>query len=444
MERVLDQEELLWKQILRDLWLCGGDRNTSFSTPLPLFAAGRIGSKRSKMIKGTACPDVTLITNFYTNLYFLFGEELYPNSLPYGHFPVVEASCWNALVLPFDEMEISQAVRMMGALKAPGADGFQPIFIENESMVRAVQEFFQSSSIPKGLNETLITIIPKNATLLKDLIRPTQGRFILGWVITDNVVLAQEVVHSIRFKKGVKGGCFSKATSKKLTTGSSGISCEVKANLQVESGFPVVEDLGSYIGITLIHKRVKKEVFRPLLDKINKKLSGGGGGEVTLTKSVISSIPVYTMGSLMLPINGGTTERRRMHLVNWEQVTKDKALRGLGVKCMVQWNMDLLGKLSWHFLTQSSSLWATVIRTKYIRPSNTSQRNPFYIWRDIQAGNLVVKGCCSNLGNGAVICFWKDVWVLDKPLHNKRLEEIDEDFREAVIRDVWQCGIGWN
>ena len=85
---------------------------------------------------------------------------------------------------------------------------------------------------PKELNKTLIMLVPKSdnpislklfrpislcpviyktitkllANLLKsvlpDLIGPTQTSFIPGRHITENIVLAQEVIHSMRRKKG--------------------------------------------------------------------------------------------------------------------------------------------------------------------------------------------------------------------------------------------------
>ncbi|KAL8137409.1 hypothetical protein V2J09_003410 [Rumex salicifolius] len=175
----------------------------------------------------------------------------------------------------------------------------------------------------------------------------------------------------------------------------------MKAQLQVECDFQVTEDLGMYLGLPLLHQKVDKETFKLLLDKIVAKLSGCKShilsftGRVTLAKSVISSFSVYSMG-VPLPrsstkafIWGSTDEKKRMHLVNWEQVCKDKAAGALGIKNMTQLNQALLGKLSWRFLTQFDSLWASVVRVKY------------------------------SLGTGFDIRFWRDVWLLDEPLVNR-------------------------
>ncbi|KAL8171601.1 hypothetical protein V2J09_023405 [Rumex salicifolius] len=55
----------------------------------------------------------------------------------------------------------------MGALKASGMDGFQKIFFQKYwavfslSILSIVKDFFQSTTLPIGLNDTLITLIPK-------------------------------------------------------------------------------------------------------------------------------------------------------------------------------------------------------------------------------------------------------------------------------------------
>ncbi|KAL8138022.1 hypothetical protein V2J09_004023 [Rumex salicifolius] len=112
----------------------------------------------------------------------------------------------------------------------------------DENIMVAVRD---SSSMPRGLNETLITLITKvdnpipvsnfrpvslcnvlykiitkvlairMQPLVKDLIGPTQGSFILGRVITDNIVIGQEIIHSMRFKKGLKSWMVLKVVLKK-------------------------------------------------------------------------------------------------------------------------------------------------------------------------------------------------------------------------------------
>ncbi|KAL8137633.1 hypothetical protein V2J09_003634 [Rumex salicifolius] len=106
--------------------------------------------------------------------------------------------------------------------------------------------------------------------------------------------------------------------------------------------------------------------FHNLLSKINLRLSGWKGkslskvGRVTLTKSVLSSLPVYTMNFLKLLegvresidrisrsfIWSDSTSGRSLHLVAWEEMCKDKGKGGLGIWVTMDMNLAILGKLS--------------------------------------------------------------------------------------------------
>ncbi|KAL8170556.1 hypothetical protein V2J09_022360 [Rumex salicifolius] len=78
-------------------------------------------------------------------------------------------------------------------------------------------------------------------------------------------------------------------------------------------------------------------------------------GRITLAKSVFFSMPVNSMGVLPFSIDaitrsfiwGSSKSARKMHLVNWEDVTKPKKVGGLGVKRMKELNLALMGKLAW-------------------------------------------------------------------------------------------------
>lgn len=133
------------------------------------------------------------------------------------------------------------AVFEMGPLKAPGPDGLQPIFSHSQwdiigsSICNLVHHIYSEPEVVRGLNETLVVLIPKNlnpeswknyrpislcnvifkivtkiiATRLRrhmsSLVAPHQCSFISGRHSSDNVVIAQEVFHSMRCKKGKKG-----------------------------------------------------------------------------------------------------------------------------------------------------------------------------------------------------------------------------------------------
>ena len=104
-----------------------------------------------------------------------------------------------------------------------------------DSVCQFVLDFFHISILPSGVNYTLLTLIPKvnhlehisqfkpislyNVSykiitktmanrlkeIMKVVIAPNQSSFVLGRQIADNVVLYQEVLHSMRHKKFRQG-----------------------------------------------------------------------------------------------------------------------------------------------------------------------------------------------------------------------------------------------
>lgn len=63
--------------------------------------------------------------------------------------------------------EIKEAVFQLGALKAPGPDGFHGVFYQQSwetiktDLLKLVQEFFETSVLDHRLNQTHIVLIPK-------------------------------------------------------------------------------------------------------------------------------------------------------------------------------------------------------------------------------------------------------------------------------------------
>lgn len=131
---------------------------------------------------------------------------------------------------PISEAEIKNVLFSMPANKAPGPDGFSAEFyraswpIIKQDFVVAVQSFFMYGLLPRGVNATILTLIPKHVdakeikdyrpisccnilykviskilanrlkVLLLDLIEPSQCAFVKGRLLLENVLLATELV----------------------------------------------------------------------------------------------------------------------------------------------------------------------------------------------------------------------------------------------------------
>ena len=98
-----------------------------------------------------------------------------------------------------------------------------------------------------------------------------------------------------------------------------------------------------------------------------------------LTQSVTSTIPNYTMQCVALPpkilkgidrlnrnfLWGSSDSKKKLHLIGWNKVTRDKEEGGLGIQAAKPKNTALLAKLNWRFKTEKTTLWVRVLSKKY-------------------------------------------------------------------------------
>lgn len=151
------------------------------------------------------------------------------------------------------------------------------------------------------------------------------------------------------------------------------------------SGFALASDLGKCLGIPLHQSRVNRESCQFLEDKIQNCLSKWRAkslslaGRITLTKSVLNTIPVYYMQTNFLPsstceeidkisrdfIWGFSDEGKGSHLIAWDRICRPKNEGGLGIRKARLMNYSLLMKIGWGLINKKDSLWACTLRSKY-------------------------------------------------------------------------------
>ena len=138
---------------------------------------------------------------------------------------------------------MQKALFSIGDLKAPGPDGLHAIFFKRfwnmlrDDLVQEVLDAVNNATIPRGWNDTTIVMIPKvdnpnkvaqfrpislcNVVykviskmlasrlkiILPEIISDHQSAFVPGRLITDNILLAYECIHTLNKKKGKKGLC---------------------------------------------------------------------------------------------------------------------------------------------------------------------------------------------------------------------------------------------
>lgn len=134
----------------------------------------------------------------------------------------------------------------MGSLKSPGPDGFHPGFYKSTWDITGVavhnfaREVLRGREVFEKAAEAILVLIPKEAqppsirsfrpitlcnvslkivtkmivnrlkAVLKDIVAPNQASFIPGRQSIDNVIICQEVIHSLKYSKAKKGGMILK------------------------------------------------------------------------------------------------------------------------------------------------------------------------------------------------------------------------------------------
>lgn len=241
IEKWSNIEEKIWHQKSRIEWLKLGDGNTRF---FHAYAKTRTGAKAIKVLftEGKRCVTHQQmkdeIRTFYMKLMGSASEYL----------PMIETVVikrWavlqdhNNLCDAVTDKEIKEALFNMNPNKAPGIDGFNVHFFQSawqtigSDVCPAIQQFFASGRLPRLINPTLITLLPKieNATTVKEfrpiaccsilykiiskvianrihavlsmVVSDNQSAFIKGRTIFDNILLSHEIIKGYTRKKDI-------------------------------------------------------------------------------------------------------------------------------------------------------------------------------------------------------------------------------------------------
>lgn len=171
LEEVLCQEELLWFQQSRENWIKSSDRITTF---YHLSTLVRKKQQRGHILKDTLgrvigdWEESGKFVQVYFNDIFSYPNTDTMQTLGRG-FPNINKDCWSELNCPVSQEEVKKALFAMAPYKAPGPNGFPTGFyqkaweIVGSSICGLVIDYLKTEILPKGINDTLISLIPKIA-----------------------------------------------------------------------------------------------------------------------------------------------------------------------------------------------------------------------------------------------------------------------------------------
>uniref|UniRef100_A0A0V0HYS6 Putative ovule protein n=1 Tax=Solanum chacoense TaxID=4108 RepID=A0A0V0HYS6_SOLCH len=200
---------------------------------------------------------------------------------------------------------------------------------------------------------------------------------------------------------------------------------------QVEK-FPIV-----YLGFLLGVRRNDQNIWQGVLDRCAKtpwkKQYLSLWGRLTLINSILDSMPSYLMSLFAMPdaierkMNSmrnkflweGNRSNKKIHLVRWQVVTRAKEGGGLGIRNLRLHNKNMLFKWLWRFSRYEVVVWIKIVEAIYGSrqgwnpPSNISYsrggvwKGICKLWVEFQQFTKL------EVGNGAKIRFWMDLWTSD-------------------------------
>ncbi|XP_074297744.1 uncharacterized protein LOC141628511 [Silene latifolia] len=313
------------------------------------------------------------------------------------------------LAKPVTANEVKHSILSIPKDKAPVPDGYNSQFyrdawdVVGDEICSAIMNFFSTGQFLVQVNSTIVTLIPKVdrptsvkhfrpisccnvlykaiskilctrlALILPDLINRSQGAFVKGRSILENILICQDLVRGdVRSIMLILRALstFSTASGLKVNADKSevvvnGVLEWLKADITHISGFQEGSLPFKYMGVLVQPGRLSRSDCHILIEKIVQKIRGIGArkmsytGRLVLINSVLNTLHNYWSSIFLIP--KGVIQRieaicrnflwsndevyHRTPLVAWEKVCCSKKEGGLGIYAAGVWNIAVIGKL---------------------------------------------------------------------------------------------------
>jgi hypothetical protein len=245
IEILMEQEDIKWKQRAKQNWYQNGDRNT------PFFHAWADHRRRINHIHSITDEEgrvwknkkdiPKIFSDFFQRLFHTGGVAGVKECLENLETRVTNEMNED-LIKEFTMMEVDKALSQMHHLKSPGPDSFSACFYQQAwpsirmEVGKAVLDFVNHVIFDLVVNSTYIVLIPKNSSpscvsdyrpislcnvlyklmakvlanrmkkMLNVIISQNQTAFLPGRLITDNIIVAFEALHTMNTRlKGRQG-----------------------------------------------------------------------------------------------------------------------------------------------------------------------------------------------------------------------------------------------
>ena len=223
-----------------------------------------------------------------------------------------------------------------------------------------------------------------------------------------------------------------------------------------------------YLGLPTAVGRITSGTFAHIGDRARGKMQGWSerllacAGRDALMKSVVQALPTYSMTTFLLnkkvcksitsPMAkffwSSSLDKKAMHWVAWDKLATPKCKGGMGYRDMHLFNLALLGKHGWRFLTTPDSLCAQVLKGRYFPDVDFMQavvpKTASATWRAIIAGREALRaGLIKRVGDGSSISVWNDMWIPGTTTMKPMLRPentVIENVSELIDQENWT----WN
>ena len=275
LDSLLMKQEIYWAQRSRISWMKHGDKNTKF------FHSKASQRRRRNFIQGIRDKDniwveeneaiAGVAVSYFETMFMTEGCDQLEDCIAAVQHRVAPHMI-KILSSDYTADEVKSALFQMGPTKAPGPDGMNALFyqkfwhIVGDDVTNAVLNFLNSGNMDPEINYTHIVLIPKikfpekmsdyrpislcnviykiiskvlanrMKKILPQLISPTQSAFVPGRLITDNILVAYETLHTMHGHK--KGKTRSLALKLDISKAYDRVEWTFLKRIMVKLGFP--------------------------------------------------------------------------------------------------------------------------------------------------------------------------------------------------------------
>ncbi|KAL1222313.1 putative ribonuclease H protein [Cardamine amara subsp. amara] len=198
-----------------------------------------------------------------------------------------------------------------------------------------------------------------------------------------------------------------------------------------------------YLGLPLLHRRLRRSDYSPLIDKISSRMhhwtvkSLSFAGRLQLITSVVYILVNFWLSAFALPkgclkeiqsmctrfLWAGDLEKKAAAKVAWKDLCLPKSEGGMGLRDFVIWNKVLNLRLLWLLISGTGSLWVAWNREHMLKRTSIwaveIQTNSSSMWKYIMALQPLAKTLVTcDIGDGLSTSFWLDNWTPHGPLHD--------------------------